>query len=181
MKNKINNQMKGHKSLIIAAILTGLFIIITVPTVMAHCPLCTGVTIAGVGVTRALGWDDAIIGVFVGGMIVSSALWINNILKKRNVGGHSLLRISGVILATFVLTILTFYFAGLFGPGNDYRIFGMEKITFGSISGSIVSLAAFVTSNKIKEKKGRVLFNYQTLVLTLVALLLNAVLFRVIF
>ena len=36
------------------------------PSIMAHCPLCTAATIVGVGVTRSLGWDDSIVGVFVG-------------------------------------------------------------------------------------------------------------------
>ena len=146
--------------------------------VMAHCPLCTAATIIGVGVTRSLGWDDSIVGVFVGAMIVSSALWLNNILKKRNIGGSPFLRISSITLATFVLTILSFYFAGLFGPANTYRILGMEKIIFGTFSGAIVSFMTFFTSNKIKKNNnGKVLFNYQTMVLTFVALLLNALLF----
>src|SRR3989338_2455804 len=66
-----------------------LSIIAIIPTVMAHCPLCTAATIVGVGVTRSLGWDDSIVGIFVGAMIVSSALWLNNILKKRNIGGNA--------------------------------------------------------------------------------------------
>src|SRR3989344_2574827 len=105
-----------------------LSLIAIIPSVMAHCPLCTAATVVGVGVTRSLGWDDSIVGVFVGAMIVSSALWINNILKKKNIGGNNLLRVSSITLATLILTILTFYYAGLFGPGNTFRIFGMEKI-----------------------------------------------------
>lgn len=152
------------------------------PKAMAHCPLCTAATIVGVGVTRSFGWDDSIVGVFVGAMIVSSALWLNNILKKRNIGGNSFLRAGSITLATFVLTILSFYYAGIFGPANIYRIFGMEKILFGTLSGAAVSILAFFTSNQIKNNnKGRVLFNYQTMVLTLAALLLNALLFWGIF
>src|SRR3989344_2508302 len=57
-------------------------------------------------------------------------------------------------VATFVLTILGFYFAGLFGPANTYRIFGMEKIIFGTVSGAAVSFTTFFTSNKIKKRNG---------------------------
>jgi len=155
-----------------------LSIIVIIPNVMAHCPLCTAATIIGVGVTRSMGWDDSIVGVFVGAMIVSSALWINNIFKKRNIGGNAFLRIGSITVATFVLTILSFYYAGIFGPANTYRIFGMEKIIFGSISGALISFAAFSASNKIKKRnEGSALFNYQTIVLTFGALILNALIF----
>lgn len=155
-----------------------LSLIVIMPSIMAHCPLCTAATIVGVGVTRSLGWDDSIVGVFVGAMIVSSALWLNNVLKKRNIGGNAFLRIGSITIATFVLTILSFYYAGIFGPANTYRIFGMEKIIFGTISGSIVSFVAFFASNEIKRRnEGRVLFNYQTMILTFGALILNALIF----
>ena len=91
-----------------------LSLIAIMPTIMAHCPLCTGATIVGVGIRRFLGWDDSIVGVFVGAMIVSSALWANNLLKKKNIGGNAILRIGSITVATFVLTFLTFYYAGLF-------------------------------------------------------------------
>src|SRR3989344_4755296 len=107
---KIEGKMKSILALAVA--------LISAPRVMAHCPLCTGATIVGVGLTRSLGWDDSIVGVFVGAMIVSSALWINNIFKKRNIGGNAFLRIGSITVATFVLTILSFYFAGIFGPAN---------------------------------------------------------------
>ncbi|MEK6917667.1 MAG: hypothetical protein AABW51_01850 [Nanoarchaeota archaeon] len=180
---KINAQDKQRKkNKILALLLMPLISIIAViPRVMAHCPLCTGATIIGVGVTRSLGMDDSIIGIFVGAMIISSALWVNNILKKKNIGGSPFLRISSITAATFVLTFLSFYYAGLFGLGNVYRIFGIEKIVFGTLSGSLVSLLAFSFSNKVKQKKGRVLFNYQTIIFTFGGLVLNAILFLVIF
>ena len=79
-KRKENNS--SHK--ILKFLLMPLLSLITIiPNVIAHCPLCTAATIVGVGVTRSLGWDDSIVGVFVGALIVSSALWVNNIFKKE--------------------------------------------------------------------------------------------------
>ena len=174
---------KNNTHIMLWLFLMPLLSIITIlPEVMAHCPLCTAATIVGVGVTRSIGLDDSIVGVFVGAMIVSSALWINNILKKKNIGGNAFLRISSITIATFVLTIFSFYYAGIFGPENSYRIFGVEKIIFGSISGGIVSLGSFWWSNVLKKKnKGKILFNYQTIALTFFALILNAFIFWVVF
>ena len=185
IKNKQEKRIKRSSrtyKLLGLLLLPLLSLIIFTPTVMAHCPLCTAATIVGVGITRSLGWDDSIVGVFVGAMIVSSALWLNNMLKKRNIGGNAFLRIGSITIATFVLTVLSFYYAGIFGPANTYRIFGIEKIIFGSISGAIVSFATFFASNEIKRRnEGRTLFNYQTMTITFGALILNALIFWGIF
>ncbi len=181
-ERKIKKSKHAYFKLLGLLLIPLLSIIAIMPAVMAHCPLCTAATIIGVGVTRSLGWDDSIVGIFVGAMIVSSALWVNNIFKKRNTGGNAFLRIGSITVATFALTILSFYFAGLFGPANTYRIFGMEKIIFGSISGAVISFAAFFTSNEVKRRnEGKVLFSYQTMALTFGALILNALLFWVVF
>jgi len=150
------------------------------PAVMAHCPLCTGATIVGVGITRSFGLDDSIVGVFVGGMIISTALWFNNVLKKRSIGikGNEKLRLLSLIILTSILTLVTFYYAGLFGRGNEFRIFGIESILIGSFSGGILSLGAFYYSNYLKNKNGgKVLFNYQTMIISLIVLIVNAGLF----
>ncbi len=184
MRNKQEKKIRNNRKYkILGLLLIPLLSIIAImPSVMAHCPLCTAATIVGVGVTRSLGWDDSIVGVFVGAMIVSSALWVNNILKKKKIGGNASLRIGSITFATFVLTVLSFYYAGIFGLANTYRIFGMEKIIFGTISGAVVSFAAFFASNEMKKRnEGKVLFNYQTMALTFGALILNALLFWGIF
>ena len=187
MKIHIQNEKKkkrnrGTYKLLRILLIPIVAIIAGIPSVMAHCPLCTAATVAGVGVTRSLGWDDSIVGVFVGAMIVSSALWVNNIFKKRNMGGNTFLRMGSITAVTFVLTVLSIYYAGIFGPANTYRIFGMERILFGSLSGGVISFAAFFASDEIKKRnEGKILFSYQTMILTFGALILNALLFWAVF
>ena len=181
-KNKINGTVK--KKWMEFSIATVLAFAAVLPIVMAHCPLCTGATIVGVGITRSLGFDDSIVGVFVGGMIISTSLWMNNILKKKNIGtkGNEKLRLLSLIALTGILTLVTFYYAGLFGRGNSFRIFGIESILIGSFSGAVLSLGAFYYSNHLKNKNGgKVLFNYQTMVISLIALIVNAGMFALVF
>lgn len=176
MKKISKNKVARSLFLVLGALLAFL------PGVMAHCPLCTGATIIGVGISRSMGLDDSIVGVFVGAMIISSALWMNNLLIKRGMKGNALLRVGSLTFITALLTLVTFYYAGLFGVANDFRIFGIERLTFGAISGSIVSLGAFWLSSHIKMKnEGKVLFNYQTMILTFSGLMLNAVAFWLMF
>ncbi len=157
------------------------FTLTMTPSVMAHCPLCTGITIAGVGATRAIGLDDSLVGVFAGGMVFSSALWINNILEKRGFK-KSKVRALSLIIAIFIATLITYYSAGLAGPGNNMRLFGVERLTFGTVSGTVFSAGAFMLSSKMKERnEGRALFSYQTIVLSVAALIINALLFWMVF
>jgi len=157
-------------------------LIALLPEAMAHCPLCTAATVLGVGITRSFGLDDSIVGIFAGALIISSALWANNLIKKLDTLGNSYLRLGSITLATFVLTSLGFYYAGIFGPANTYRIFGIEKILFGTFSGMAVSLSAYFASAQLKKNnRGKTLFNYQTMALTFAGLIINAFIFWVVF
>ena len=186
MKNK-QEKKKTERKMRKAFVLTlaiAIAFVGTLPAVMAHCPLCTGAAIIGVGITRSLGFDDSTVGVFVGGMIISTSLWFGNIIKKRNIGakGNEKLRLLSLIILTSILTLVAFYYAGLFGRGNEFRIFGIESILVGSFSGGILSLGSFYFSNHLKNKNGgKVLFSYQTIVISLIALIVNAGLFALIF
>ncbi len=183
-KNEQDKKTSKNRYNILKLFLIPLFsLIVILPGVMAHCPLCTGATIIGVGITRSLGFDDSIVGVFVGGMIISTALWADKALKKKNIGikGNEKLRLLSLIVLMSVLTLVTFYYAGLFGRGNSFRIFGIESLLVGSFSGGILSMGAFYYSNHLKNKNGgKVLFSYQTMVISLAVLIINAGLFALI-
>src|SRR3989338_8325896 len=92
-------------------IIVGIISVITLNSVMAHCPLCTTGAAVGVGFARAYGVDDSIVGVLLGGLIASSALWFNNWLKKK--GKKFPLQESIFVIVSFLLVAIPFYTAGL--------------------------------------------------------------------
>lgn len=150
------------------------------PTVLAHCPLCSAVTGAAVAVTRWYGLDDSIVGVFVGGMVVATGLWFNNLAKKFNKGKEYLPFQSGIfLLLSFILTIITFYFANLMGPSNPFKIFGIDRILFGTIIGVIASFASFKLHDILHMfNRNRNYFPYQLiLVLILTLAICSAILY----
>ncbi len=153
-----------------------------IPFASAHCPLCTGATIIGVGITRAWGLDDSVIGVFVGGMIASSALWIDNVLQKRGAKGNRVIRMSALLIITLILTLVSFYYAGIVGRANQYRTWGVESILIGTFSGIAITFFTLGLSGFMKKKnEGKVWFSYQTMILTLGGLVLNALAFWIVF
>ncbi len=140
--------------------------------VLAHCPLCSAATGAAVAVTRWYGIDDLIVGTFIGGFMISTAAWFNNILKKKKRKDYIPFQYGILILSSIVLTVLTFYLAGLLGNTNpSFRIFGIDKILVGMLFGSVVSLVAFKLHGILKSNNGNKSYlPFQVIIVTIALL-----------
>lgn len=147
-----------------------------IPSAFAHCPLCTAATGAAVAVTRFYGLDDSIVGVFVGGMVIATGLWINNLLKKYNKGKEFLpLQSVIVLLVSFILTIITLYFANLVGPANPFKILGIDRILFGTIIGIALSYFSFRFHSLLRVlNKDKNFFPYQSIAVLILYLVIGA-------
>jgi len=160
---------------------------ILVPPVSAHCPLCTAGAAIGVGVAREMGVDDSIVGLFLGAFVAASGLWLDRILKKRNIDyplqGMILVAVSllsvavplyyaGVITNTAVVRSLTDYHS-LFG----LEAFGIDKLFGGLLFGTVLITGVFTLSDYVTRIRGGRLFRFQGMVLMAVALALCAIAF----
>lgn len=128
-------------------LLSGIFFfyfIVLIDPVSAHCPLCTAATGAAVATSRWLGFDDLVTGTFIGGLILSTSLWFNNILKKGNKGGEYIKFQSLILFAvTLASTTIGFYFLDIIGPENGFKLFGIDRILIGMTTGLVASITAF--------------------------------------
>jgi len=146
-----------------------------IPPVSAHCPLCTAGAAAGVGIARAFGVDDAIVGFWLGAFVAASALWIDRLLKKRGTEYP----FQGFILVTISLLALAIplYYAGLItnlevvrSMPDYHSILGMEalgldKLFSGLIFGTALTASVFTVSDYIIAKRGERVFRYQGMIL----------------
>ena len=151
----------------------------TIPAVIAHCPLCTTGAVVGVGVARAYGVDDSIVGLFIGAVIVSSALWFNKWLKKKI---NFPLQEALIVISSFLAFAIPFYFSGLITKFNVVKsmpqgysilglgVLGIDKLLFGMIIGTLLIWFIFSVGDYIKEKRGKVLFPYQGLAFMIITL-----------
>src|SRR3989344_2082003 len=153
-------------------LIISVFLISFIPSVMAHCPLCTGAAVAGVEVARVTGLDDSIVGLLLGGVIISSALWFNKRLKKKvNFPMQGIL----IIILSFVSIAVPLYYAGMITNVDMVKsmpdhhsilglgVFGIDKLLVGMIMGTLALLFTFKLSDSIKESRGKVLWPYQGL------------------
>ena len=144
----------------------------------AVCPVCTVAVGVGLGFSRWLGIDDLISGVWIGGLIVSLIIWSLNWLNKKQIKFKlSWLAIS---ILFYGLTIIPLYFSGIIGhPLNKF--YGIDKILFGAIFGSLVFLLSFWLHNFLKKKnQGKVFFPFQKVALPILFLVIASLIFYLI-
>jgi ABC-type multidrug transport system fused ATPase/permease subunit len=141
-----------------------------IPKAFAVCPICTIAVGAGVGLSRWLGVDDTITGLWIGAVILSSAFWTESFLEKRkwNFVGSLFF----MIVAYYIIVLIPLYAKKIIGhPFN--KICGMDKLLFGIILGSVIFTLAVSLDLYIKNaRNGKVLFYYQKIVIPIILLLI---------
>lgn len=144
-------------------------------SIYAVCPVCTIAVGAGLGISKALGIDDAVTSIWIGGLILSISFWTVDWLNKK--GYFKKIKnthLNYCVIATwYALTLGPLYFSKLIGiPYNS--IWGIDKIIFGTILGSIAFLFGKWLDKKQREKYGKQFFQYQKVVFPVSILLLTS-------
>ena len=147
-------------------------LLLAVPNVYAVCPVCTVAVGAGVGLSRWLGIDDTVTGLWVGGFLISSSLWLDSYLENKKIGFP--IRTFILVLIFYLVTILPLYFTGIIGhPYN--KIWGIDKLIVGISIGSALFLASIFLDKYLRAKNGgKVLFYYQRVILPVALLILGS-------
>ncbi len=144
---------------------------------LAVCPICTIAVGAGVGLSRYLGIDDAITGLWVGGLTVSMITWTESWLDKKNI--HFKGRIIINVLAYFALIVIPLYYSGIIGnPLNTLCACGLDKLLFGIIAGSIAFWCGASWYFYLKEKNGgHAYFPFQKVVMPVSPLIILSLIY----
>ena len=139
--------------------------LVALPSVFAHCPLCTAAVGAGTVVSRFFGVDDTIFGVWFGAFLVSTTLMFEKRTKK--VAPLQDLLLSTIVVA---LTLYSLYLAGIVGDLR-YTLYGVDKLVLGTLAGALITYIVPKASKTAIRLRGQPFFPFQTLVLTLITLI----------
>lgn len=140
-------------------------------TAKAVCPVCTVAVGAGLGLSRFVGIDDTITGIWVGGMLVSLSFWTASYLEKKEIKLPQKSVISFILWSALILVPLQI--SGIIGhPFNT--ILGIDKLLFGSALGTAAFLIAIFADKKLRAIKGKQLFDFQRVVFPVAALLITS-------
>jgi hypothetical protein len=144
---------------------------------LAVCPICTVAVAAGVGLSRYLGIDDAITGLWVGGLIVSMITWTESWLEKKNIRFKG--RIFVNILGYYALIVIPLYYSGIIGnPLNTLCACGLDKLLFGIIAGSLAFWFGASWYFYLKEKNnGHAYFPFQKVVMPISPLIILSIIY----
>lgn len=143
-------------------LLASIAFLIVPSAVSAHCPLC--VAGAGVGLTlsRWIGVDDSITGLWMGAFLGAMSFWLYSSLIKKIKKPHLIWLKPAIYILIFASSIWSFYKFNLVLRMG--RMFGLDKLTFGIIVGGVSFYLVDLINNLIIRKKGKTLFSYQRIV-----------------
>lgn len=143
----------------------------------AVCPVCTVAVGAGLGLSRFLGIDDIISSLWIGGLLLSSSLWLVNWLEskyqlKTKFKYLDLLVVAGV----YFLTLFPLSLMGIINhPFN--KLWGIDKIVLGVVIGSLGFYLGVYLDQKVREIRGKILFEFQKVVFPVSILLILSIIF----
>lgn len=144
--------------------LSAFSLLLSAKVARAFCPVCTVAAASAVGLSRWIGVDDTISGLWIGALTVSTIGWtINWLAKKKNVS--SMLVSSLVSILYYGLIIIPFYQMNLisFHPVN--MLWGIDKLLLGIVIGSIFFLLAHMAYLTMKRKNGKPHFPFEKIAL----------------
>lgn len=143
-------------------------------TALAVCPACTIAVAGGLGLSRFLGVDDTISGVWIGALLLSFSLLFFNWLIKKYPKLNFLYCKLIVMVLTYALVIVPLAWADIIGhPLN--RLWGIDKLILGTIAGSLTFWFSLWLDKKVRQIKGRQFFLYQKVVFPITLLLISSV------
>jgi len=153
-------------------LITTILMLFFATSVYAVCPVCVVAVGAGLGFSEWLGIDDAVSSIWIGALLMSMVLWTIVEMRKKN--WRFPLYKTVIFLVYYFLTFVPLYYSGIVGhPLN--KIFGIDKIIFGSAVGTVIFLLTHWLNLYLKKiNGGKVFFPYQKVVLPIVILLLTS-------
>lgn len=151
--------------------------IIFATPVYATCPVCAVAIGAGFGFARLFGIDDIVTSLWVGGLLLSLSLWLANWLEAKYHLRTKFKHLDVVVVAgTYFFSLFPLSLFGIIGhPFN--KLWGIDKIVLGVVFGSLgVCLGDFL-DKKVREAKGKRLFDFQKVVFPVLVLFTLSIIF----
>lgn len=152
--------------------------LLTTAQVQAVCPVCTVAVAGGLGISRVLGIDDSVTGIWVGGLILSSGLWLADWIGKR---GWKVPQKEVVSTGLFFLMVIPpLYWADMIGlPGNT--LWGVDKLVLGTVVGTLIFFSGVGIDKWLRTtNEGRVYIYYQKVIVPVFLLSLASFVFYLI-
>jgi len=163
----------------IFSVLFIIFGILAAQNALAVCPVCTVVVSSGIGLSRYLGIDDSVTGLWIGGLTVSMIIWTMDWMGKKKISfrGDRFM----VVVGYYLLILLPLYYTKLSANFFDAICScASDRLFFSIVIGSFGFWAGAEWYNFLKEKNsGHAYFPFQKVVMPVIPLLFSSIIFYV--
>ena len=133
--------------------------LILAPSALAFCPVCTIAIGTGFELSHWLGIDDIISGIWLGALTLYLGFWAVGFITKKFHFKNGFLSLLLIILS-YLLTWASLQLLGAYTGQN--LIFGLERVGFGIIIGSLVLPPALSFEKYLRRKnRGQAYFYFQ--------------------
>jgi hypothetical protein len=146
----------------------------------AVCPVCTVAVVGGIELSRWLGIDDSITGLWVGGLTISLIFWTFDWFRRKNINFRfqktitALIYYALIIVPLYFLNVINFSFANF----NSFCGCGLNKMLIGIVAGNIFFFLGAVWYDDIKLKNnGHARFPFQKIVMPILPLIILSFIF----
>ncbi|MCL5017158.1 MAG: hypothetical protein M1155_00630 [Patescibacteria group bacterium] len=144
---------------------------------LAICPICTIAVGAGLGLSRWLGINDSITGLWIGGLTVSMITWTEDWFDRKNI--HFKFRSWVTTIGYYLFVVAPLYFTGMLAnPANAIYSTWLDPLIIGIIVGSLGFWLGVEWYYALKSKNnGRAYFPFQKVVMPISPLIIMSVIF----
>lgn len=164
-----------RKKIIISLLLTPLSLFIFPITTYAVCPVCTVAVIGGLGLSRYLGVDDTVSGIWIGGVLLSSSFWLTSWLDKKYKIKTKFKYIDMLVITiTYATVLIPLAWTDTIGHPNN-KLLGIDKLVLGTAIGTIAFLTGLALDKIERKIKGKHLFNFQKVVFPVSLLIISSI------
>jgi hypothetical protein len=169
--------MKKYFLILSPLIIAGL---LSAKAASAVCPVCTVAVVGGIELSRYLGIDDSVTGLWVGGLTISLIFWTLDWFKRKNISFRYQKTIT--TLGYFVLIIVPLYFLKIINFSfTNFVSFcgcGLNKMLVGIITGMIFFFFGAIWYEDLKQKNGgHAHFPFQKVVMPVLPLIILSFVF----
>jgi glutaredoxin len=175
LKNKQLNKVVLLSFLTLGTVVLNGFLFAKSFTINAFCPVCTIAVGAGLGVSKYLGIDDVISGVWIGGLTVSMTMWLINWLTSKKIKFFG--RKPLIVILMFAMVIVPLQWSNMIGVAGN-TLWGQDKIILGMIFGTVGFILAYIVNLIIlRRHAGEVYFPFQKVVFPITTMIIESLFF----
>lgn len=160
-----------------------ILLVLIIPEVEAHCPLCTAGIAAAAGGAALLGVKTIVIGLFVGALATSTGFWIANIKKLRTPHKFAVAGLSYLVTVLPLTSAFPGSFPVYISLAGDYgsllnRTYLVNHFLSASLVGAVIVVFGPWLSGKLVELRNGKKVPFQGVIITLSFLLVAALLLQ---